>query len=229
MDRLGRFRADTHERLTQLRFPIGSGWGSLLKKGRSNERREIGPIDRPTTPGCHAPRGNGCSSDDDLRPNCLHRPSQAVEAQNNGPIDFSGTLVTQCQTDRKGPALADRWRSGRGCGSGRRTAANLSYQGATGQSAAISVPGLARRLQPFRYLHVCSDCFRLERIAGWASPPLESAPFSRRTPNPAVPPVTGRPSQTPKPTFSRALRGQAPQKCRSSCSAPLPGTKLPAV
>src|SRR5690349_832260 len=39
-----------------------------------------------------------------------------------------------------------------------------------------------RRLQPFRYLHDCSDCFRLERIAGWASHPLESAAFSRRTP-----------------------------------------------
>jgi hypothetical protein len=44
-----------------------------------------------------------------------------------------------------------------------------------------------RRLQPFRYLHDCSDCFRLERIAGWALHPLESAAFSRRTPNPAVP------------------------------------------
>src|SRR5215469_1725362 len=43
-----------------------------------------------------------------------------------------------------------------------------------------------RRLQPFRYLHDCSDCFRLERIAGWASYPLESAAFSRRTPTPAV-------------------------------------------
>jgi len=39
-----------------------------------------------------------------------------------------------------------------------------------------------RRLQPFRYLHDCSDCFRLERIAGWASHPLESAALSRRTP-----------------------------------------------
>ena len=39
-----------------------------------------------------------------------------------------------------------------------------------------------RRLQPFRYLHDCSDRFRLERIAGWASHPLESAAFSRRTP-----------------------------------------------
>src|SRR5438309_2226949 len=44
-----------------------------------------------------------------------------------------------------------------------------------------------RRLQPFRYLHDCSDCFRLERIAGWASHPLESAAFSRRTPIAAVP------------------------------------------
>src|SRR5882724_4338972 len=43
-----------------------------------------------------------------------------------------------------------------------------------------------RRLQPFRYLHDCSDCFRLERIAGWALHPLESAAFSRRTPLPAV-------------------------------------------
>src|SRR5438445_281020 len=48
------------------------------------------------------------------------------------------------------------------------------------------VPAI-RRLQPFRYLHDCSDCFRLERIAGWALHPLESAAFSRRTPRPAIP------------------------------------------
>src|SRR5262249_860573 len=39
-----------------------------------------------------------------------------------------------------------------------------------------------RRLQPFRYLHDCSDCFRRERIAGWDLHPLESAALSRRTP-----------------------------------------------
>src|SRR5207248_1527661 len=38
----------------------------------------------------------------------------------------------------------------------------------------------------FRYLHDCSDCFRLERIAGWDLHPLESAALSRRTPIPAV-------------------------------------------
>ena len=34
--------------------------------------------------------------------------------------------------------------------------------------------------------HDCSDCFRLERIAGWASHPLESAAFPRRTPKAVV-------------------------------------------
>src|SRR4051812_17658632 len=43
-----------------------------------------------------------------------------------------------------------------------------------------------RRLQPFRYLHDCSDCFRLERIAGWDLHPLESAAFARRTPKPVI-------------------------------------------
>ena len=40
---------------------------------------------------------------------------------------------------------------------------------------------LHRRLQPFRYLHDCSGCFRLERLAGRALHPLESAALSRRT------------------------------------------------
>src|SRR3954468_20673730 len=48
-----------------------------------------------------------------------------------------------------------------------------------------------RGLQTFRYLHDCSDCFRLERIAGWALHPLESAALSRRTPNPDTRPGTG--------------------------------------
>ncbi len=30
-----------------------------------------------------------------------------------------------------------------------------------------------RRLQPFRYLHDCSGCFRLEHFAGWGFHPLE--------------------------------------------------------
>ena len=40
-----------------------------------------------------------------------------------------------------------------------------------------------RRLQPLRYLHDCSDCFRLERLPGgifthWKAPPLHGAhPF----------------------------------------------------
>src|SRR5271166_3616380 len=40
---------------------------------------------------------------------------------------------------------------------------------------------LHRRLQPFRYLHDCSGCFRLEQLAGRGLHPLESAALSRRT------------------------------------------------
>ena len=41
---------------------------------------------------------------------------------------------------------------------------------------------LHRRLQPFRYLHSCSGCFRLERLPGGAYTHWESAAFARRTP-----------------------------------------------
>ena len=41
---------------------------------------------------------------------------------------------------------------------------------------------LYRSLQPLRYLHDCSDYFRLEHFAGWGFHPLESAAFARRTP-----------------------------------------------
>src|SRR6059058_1874085 len=43
-----------------------------------------------------------------------------------------------------------------------------------------------QRPQTFRLLHACSGCFRLERIAGWALHPLESAAFSRRTPTAVI-------------------------------------------
>ena len=39
-----------------------------------------------------------------------------------------------------------------------------------------------RRLQPFRYLHSCSGCFRLEPSPGGTFTHWESAAFSRRTP-----------------------------------------------
>ena len=41
---------------------------------------------------------------------------------------------------------------------------------------------LHRRLQPLRYLHSCSGCFRLERLPGGAFTHWESAAFARRTP-----------------------------------------------
>ena len=41
---------------------------------------------------------------------------------------------------------------------------------------------LHRRLQPLRYLHDCSGCFRLERLPGGAFTHWKSAALSRRTP-----------------------------------------------
>jgi protein O-GlcNAc transferase len=38
-----------------------------------------------------------------------------------------------------------------------------------------------RRLQPFRYLHSCSGCFRLERLPGGTCTHWKSAAFTRRT------------------------------------------------
>ena len=40
------------------------------------------------------------------------------------------------------------------------------------RAATIFCGTLHRRLQPLRYLHSCSGCFRLERIAGWDLHPL---------------------------------------------------------
>ena len=68
---------------------------------------------------------------------------------------------------------------------------------------------LHRRLQPFRHLHDCSGCFRLERFAGWDSHPLESA---RRTPFAALPdqPGTGGEHQKAGVGRTRRLRQERP-------------------
>src|SRR5271165_7317192 len=67
---------------------------------------------------------------------------------------------------------------------------------------------LYRRLQPFRHLHDCSGCFRLERVAGWASHPLESAAFHGAHPMRTFVPtwacVSCRPSAA-VPQVSRAI------------------------
>jgi len=45
---------------------------------------------------------------------------------------------------------------------------------------------LHRRLQPLRYLHSCSGCFRLERLPGGTFTHWKSAALSRRTPGTAI-------------------------------------------
>src|SRR3954468_10453522 len=73
-----------------------------------------------------------------------------------------------------------------------------------------------RGLQPSRYLHDCSDCFRLERIAGWGLHPLESAAFARRTPISAIRATT---SGQLKSTLSRSFGLSAWNG--SSCPLPI--------
>ena len=63
----------------------------------------------------------------------------------------------------------------------RLTQRSLTLRPAHSRCHRIPWPA-SRRLQPFRYLHDCSGCFRLEHFAGWESHPLESAAFARRTP-----------------------------------------------
>jgi len=46
------------------------------------------------------------------------------------------------------------------------------------------VARFTRRLQPFRYLHDCSGCFRLERSPGGIRTHWKSTALSRRTPTP---------------------------------------------
>ena len=62
---------------------------------------------------------------------------------------------------------------------------------------------LNRRLQPFRYLHDCSGCFRLERLPGGTCTHWKSAALSRRTPKAdiACPPFTT--SNAPDPAVQR--------------------------
>src|SRR5215510_3871145 len=48
------------------------------------------------------------------------------------------------------------------------------------------VTRFTRRLQPFRFLHSCSGCFRLERLPGGAFTHWKSAALSRRTPQAVI-------------------------------------------
>src|SRR6266404_7275274 len=49
-----------------------------------------------------------------------------------------------------------------------------------------------RRLQPLRYLHDCSDCFRLERLPGGACTPWKAPPLHGAHPKQTLPPDGSR-------------------------------------
>jgi hypothetical protein len=53
-----------------------------------------------------------------------------------------------------------------------------SRYGLRTRAATVIRDTLIRRLQPFRLLHSCSGCFRLERVAGWGFHPPEERRLS---------------------------------------------------
>ena len=61
-----------------------------------------------------------------------------------------------------------------------------SCRGRTPRAATVFRDTLHRRLQPLRYLHSCSGCFRLERLPGGICTHWESAALTRRTPSAAI-------------------------------------------
>src|SRR5271163_3909984 len=68
---------------------------------------------------------------------------------------------------------------------------------------------LYRRLQPFRHLHDCSGCFRLERLPGgtfthWKAPPFHGAHPKRSFGRPRVARVTPTAATLGAPTAGRA-------------------------
>src|SRR5580698_8621880 len=73
---------------------------------------------------------------------------------------------------------------------------------------------LHRRLQPFRHLHDCSGCFRLERLAGRGLHPLESAAFPQRTQTAVIRPRSAR---------SDSSRGANAWSGLAECGRQLPG------
>ncbi len=78
-----------------------------------------------------------------------------------------------------------------------------------------------RRLQPFRYLHDCSGCFRLERVGRVGfSPTGKDAAFARRTPVADLPAVGGTASYGGLPAIASWLF-MSPQwrACAPVCAA----------
>ena len=65
---------------------------------------------------------------------------------------------------------------------------------------------LHQRLQPFRYLHSCSGCFRLERLPGGTFTHWESAAFARRTLKADVQVFSGNVERTTANGHKRKLR-----------------------
>ena len=102
----------------------------------------------------------------------------------------------------------------------RLTQRSLTLRPAHSRCHRIPWPA-SRRLQPFRYLHDCSGCFRLEHFAGWDSHPLESAAFARRTP------TTSHSVRLPRAPFNARLTTSMSRKTTASSTTTRKTTSTP--
>jgi site-specific DNA recombinase len=90
---------------------------------------------------------------------------------------LSGLLTCGCCGGKYGIVVNDRY----GClGHFRKGLLGVHSRCGLHTRAVTSLRHANRRLQPLRYLHDCSDCFRLERLPGgacthWKAPPLRGA------------------------------------------------------
>jgi hypothetical protein len=82
---------------------------------------------------------------------------------------------------------------------------------------------LNQRLQPFRCLHDCSGCFRLERLPGGTCTHWKSAAFSRRTPGADIEPNSRAVGHAliSWAVFDRVgqrIRGSTPNRCAAEAA-----------
>lgn len=111
---------------------------------------------------------------------CFVRPSSCLHATANTPARLSGACFAHFPDSGSLPRID--WQVGP-CITLFEACSAFTHVVACGLAKSPSDP-LHRRLQPFRYLHDCSDCFRPERKGpGGIRTRWKSADFARRTSN----------------------------------------------
>ena len=157
---------------------VGLELGPLCSASVTQLPRSYGPIRHPKRPGLslagfrlatHASAASGASR--------VATISLRSHAAANTPVESSGARLALFPADSSLPCLEGR------------SASTSAFSGPAQRSLHVAACGLAgspcdpfhRRLQPFRHLHDCSDCYRLERklpggsVSHWVIAPFHGA------------------------------------------------------